>query len=174
MEYVVGINVKSKTAISLDPIELQTDMKTQVQVFERVALGKVLKASGGVGNLSLKRLVFLGNNEIEVSGNELIGYSFIPQEIGLYTVKYVLSDMLGTTSECEYEINVGQQTAPTFMSEAQLPKYFFENANYILPELNAFDATKNDYVSSTITIIDGDGERIYAKGESQHSHLHLL
>lgn len=85
---------------------------------------------------------------------------FRPERGGEYYVVLYAEDMLGKTATYVYELTVEANVHPVFLDEALLPRYFVAGFSYAIPALGAYDyADGKAQISTTISVIDGDGER---------------
>ncbi len=158
-EKVVTLQVDNRS-ISLNDISIEEHDST-AEPYERVTLADIENVGGGAGNLTVTRSITLNGKSVTILKERNGSYSFQPKETGNYTVSYTVTDLCGNTKTASYTVNVTQQTAPVFCSNAELPRYFLANAEYVLPNLTAMDANQGKTVESNITIIDGKGERSY-------------
>ncbi|MBO5481500.1 MAG: hypothetical protein J6A63_09975 [Clostridia bacterium] len=161
-EKVVTVTVES-TITPVSAVKLQTGYDTAVEQGNRVFLATAEPCTGGVGEIAYSYTVKKDGKQIPVSGNEKIGYSFIPTAVGEYTVEVTATDFLGTSKSAQYTVTVTAQTQAAFDKGVALPKYMFADAKYILPNLYGTTASGTKQAAD-ITIIDGSGSRSYTRG----------
>lgn len=61
------------------------------------------------------------------------------KEAGRYAVTYTVTDYVGRTASCSYEVNVVPSDDPVFLSNAIIPKYVLAGVAQRLPALSAYD-----------------------------------
>lgn len=95
------------------------------------------------------------------NGEEMpMGEGFRPENAGTYTVTLYAEDMLGKIATYEYALEVAANTAPIFLDEVILPRYFLAGYEYELPALNAYDyANGKTEITTAVSVKDGAGER---------------
>lgn len=119
-----------------------------------VATLNVLDASGYV-DVSVAALLWNEKTDID-------GYKFVPEKSGEYTIKYTVIDYLGQKVELSYQLNVSKYDIPVMFKAGNLPKYFMEDKQYVLPEFDMRDlsvAGSSTSLKSTITVVDGNGTK---------------
>ena len=124
------------------------------------------KITGGSGNKTVTARVYSGDNEytFDMTDGE---WAFFPETAGKWTIEYTATDYTGHTAMKTYELNVLPATAPSFRSEAVLPKVFVAGLGNRLPELTAYDYTSGKLVTApaTVTVTDKNGTKSYTAGD---------
>ena len=143
---------------------LQSGYKTSSTLGNAIKLAAVQDISGVVGMTTLSYAVTLNGQPVTLSGNTINGYQFIARSAGEYTVLVTLKDFVGNVKTQSYTVTVAESTQPAFQEAPALPQWFIQNEGYLLPTLYAVHPTTGEAVSTTLTIIDGLGERSYDGG----------
>lgn len=128
-------------------------------------VAEVESCSGGSGELSVERSVFdSSGNVVAVEDN-----TFYPQTAGTYTVRFAVTDALGTTKNFDYQINVIQNTDVVFYNDGiTMPKAFLRNTSYALPIISVADYTGESVVSSETkaVIVNSETQQIVAETDA--------
>ena len=116
--------------------------------------------SGGSGNLTVVKTVTFDGEVTEIEDG------FVPQKAGKYTVTYTVTDYLGKTVTCGYDINATYSGSPVFANGVTLPKIFISDAGYVLPELYADDYATGSHktVLADVKVEDANGTKVYKAG----------
>lgn len=161
-ERVVEIQV-NENVVAINNIEAIGAIETAAEVGNKVSLATIRANGGGAGRLTSYYSVKRDNEEIVVQGNDIMGYSFVPEKPGVYKVKAGYKDLIGNIKTYDYDLIILKQVRPAFASDAELPKQFVETVKYLLPELYATNLD-NTRTLASVTIKDGNGERAYEYG----------
>ena len=168
-DYYGNYSEKVVTVNTVNPTEYQSELFANFSEGEKVAevnnlvdVAKIEEVGGQKGNLTIEYSVTLDGEEIKLSGNLSDGYTFVPTEVGNYNVEIVVKDTNGDTITNNYVIEVSANTKNAYSSDATLPKYFIAGESYYIPQLLAIDKATGKEVDSTITYVDGAGERTYS------------
>ena len=164
-EIVSNVNI---TAEYVDGTYLTIgDKVNTTEVGNRINLASVVDFGGYLGNYSITYSVIKDGKKVDVEGNSLTGYNFVPVETGEYTAQIVYEDLVGGGKTESYIITVVNATMPSISDEVVLPSYFISEYAYKLPALYAYDYNNNkSAVKANVKIIDGTGEREYYGGET--------
>lgn len=119
--------------------------------------------NGGSGDAKYQIEVTLNGENIDV-----VNYEFYPQLVGDYQVTYYVQDFIGQTASCSYTVNVQADDKPVFVEEPILPHVFISGSQYKLPTIYLNDYTSGKAVKkeANISVVDANGERSLASGES--------
>lgn len=112
---------------------------------------------GGYGDLKMSAKVFDPDGK-EV---ELRDEYFCPMKTGAYTVRYEITDYHEQVKIKEYTVNVTKNNLPVIIDDVVLPKYIFNEKNYILPVLYGYVFTDDGYEkqAAKVYVTDQNGER---------------
>ena len=119
-----------------------------------------LELSDVSGNADVCVVAVLGNETIDVEG-----YKFIPEKSGEYTITYTVTDYLGQKVQLSYQLNISESDIPVMFKAGNMPKYFMEDKQYVLPEFDMRDlsvAGSSANIKATITVTDGNGTNTLA------------
>lgn len=133
---------------------------TKANVGNLVVLPNAYGYEGGTGKLEVAYEIELDGNSIEVRGDEINGYYFIPSKVGTYAVTIYAYDLLGVRQTHTYSVTVGSSSSPSITQKPNLPKYLLTNSKYQLPELLA-TSSNGSKTPCKIMITDGAGSREY-------------
>lgn len=131
----------------------------------KIQLADIVALNGMIGETVIERKVLLNGEEVAVEGNDISGYSFIPQTTGTYEIIIRAKDVIGNIGEATYEVVISDGADPAFETESSLPLYYIQGEEYEINGMQAKDLTTGNLVASNITIIDGLGERDYIGGK---------
>ncbi len=147
------IEVTAKATGVKDPIiAIVGDRVVEAVVGEKVAIADYA-TSGGSGKLVVETSVLSEKETVKINEN-----TFIPLQEGTYTVVYTVTDYLGHSSTAYYDVEVVFSNEPMFVTEANLPKYFFAGSNYNFEEYYAIDYKNNaEKVLATLSVEDKNG-----------------
>ena len=92
-------------------------------------------------------------------------YTFVPKQIGTYTIRYNYVDYIGNEKMLEYDVQVANNPNPVAESEIQLPKYLIEGRKIELPDCTfvSYNAMPSKTVDYKLSVIDGDGRHDLTK-----------
>ena len=167
-ERVINVAVVEVDA-SITDIYLRDGYLTAIESGNLIKLAVVEDYEGGYRNLggrddvAIDYAIDKDGKNVEYSGNEIVGYSFIPNEAGIYTVSITLTDYVGTKKTVTYDIEATKQVSPAFDKTIDLPKYIIEGAEYVLPDAMGKNANGTE-TKASVTINDGNGLRKYTSG----------
>lgn len=83
--------------------------------------------------------------------------NFLPEKLGKYLIKYIVSDYIGNQSEKTYEFTAMSNDMPIWQSEAELPSAFIAGKGYELPNIQVKDYSDGMVKDITATIFVNDG-----------------
>lgn len=161
-ERVVNVTVDTKVS-PLSKLILK-DKVTSGEVGNMIYLANYEIPKGGIKPYSIVVTVEKNGVSEKIYGNEIDGRYFMPQSKGKYKVTVTAYDYIRNSTAQSYEIEIKEPTAPSFISEAKLPRYLIGDTDYVLPELIMKDFRDNKKVSAEITIEDGNGKTSYKPG----------
>ncbi|MBQ7995750.1 MAG: hypothetical protein IJ247_06040 [Bacilli bacterium] len=128
-------SVEYPMPINIVPVSSPVSICKRGEVYEFPSF----RVEGGSGILS---------NEFQVTHNGILveqrKNSFIPKEVGKYTIRFVVSDMIGQKEIYQYELNVNENNGVVIYDDPKLPKYFLETYQYELPLIYATDFGANE------------------------------
>ncbi len=106
---------------------------------EAIALPEIIDMKGGLGTLNGKLIVYTPyGNTIDMTEDD----TFTPDEVGYYTLEFIVSDYVGNGAPNEYTImktiNVQPQATPIVYDNV-LPKFVLSGATLQLPAVDAID-----------------------------------
>lgn len=162
-EYVIPVNAIAKCpdiVLDVDSTAMEEVIGSGAQAGDRIPL-PVATASGGSGDITIKYVAVLGDEETVITGN-----IFKPIKEGNYTLKVVAIDYLDREEVVEYPISVAKADKPIFDSDPILPRYFISAREYTLPDFYADDYTSGSHVSrlTTLKVTDANGTVTVPKG----------
>ena len=147
-------------------IEIE-DAQSLTEVGNRIFLAKVTDKGGYSGDCEIKYSVNNGGQPVELEGNAITGYSFVPQTAGEYNVEIALTDLVGGGTKKNYVITVAAATMPSISDDVELPAYFISEYSYKLPALYAVDYTDGmKKIKTNVKVKDGTGEWSYSGGDT--------
>ncbi len=140
-----------------EQINIALDGETQyVDVFETVTLPPLdeVRAFGGNGKLDISLTVLAPDGEeIAVENN-----SFIPDQIGEYTLRYVATDYFGTTGTKDVSLIVSATDAPIFTQAINIPEVMIAGFTYDLPSVTAKHCDNGRVKDAVVKIFVGGNE----------------
>ena len=152
---------KDVTAPTISGLEID-DCVTNANVGNLILLPDAYGYVGGTGEIDVAYDITLDGKLVEIKGDDINGYYFIPTKVGTYTVTIYAYDLLDVRQTISYSISVGSGNSPSIDQKVNLPKYLLTDSEYTLPELMATGANGNK-VACKIMITDGNGTREYSK-----------
>ena len=143
---VVAINDSQDMTISLDQTSI-TD-----RVYSKFVLPSIddVQVTGGSGKPQVtRRIVNSNNDEIVISGD-----TFIPTEVGVYSVFYTAIDYIGNVATVKLTLNVLDTEKPIFIGDLVLPRVLIKGHTYSLPSYQGFETVNGSphYLNSSIFI----------------------
>ncbi len=153
--------IRVREAIDKISIVLPSDTAVSGKVFDSIPLPTVT-TTGGSGNIDISYALMHNGETVEIED------SFVPDDIGEYTVVIFAKDYIEQTVKTKYTVNVYADAAPMFPYEPKLPTAFISGASYKLEPLVAYDFSsggKKEIVSA-IEITDANGTFTLSAGES--------
>lgn len=162
-ERVVNVTVDDKVS-PMSKLTLK-DKVTSGEVGNIIYLANYDMPEGGIEPYSVVVTVKKDGVSQKIYGNEIDGRYFIPQSKGTYKVTIKAYDYIRNSTSQSYEIKIKKPTAPSFISEPDLPRYLIADTDYVLPEVVMKDYRDNSKVKAQITIIDGNGKTSYKLGK---------
>ena len=163
-EFVVTV-IAEENEIGELTAQLEEVYATEATSHSKISLANVAEISGTEYQTETHYRVTLGEKSIEVKGNALTGYYFIPTQAGEYSVSIVVTDVVGKSKTLEYPVSVGEVTGAVFDEDTKLLKYFIRGFEYNLPTLYAKNIVDGTQVEPEIYVVDGLGERKYTGGQ---------
>lgn len=157
----------------INSVTLNSDYAMQAQAGNVIELATVesyvdnFALNGGIARITIDYEVFKKNGEKReeqtVSGNGIVGYSFVPSSVGEYEVVISLSNYVGYTVEEKYIVTVEEQNGLAFVKKPDLPKYLVSGVEYVIPDLEGVTKDgKKEFAQ--ITVHDGNGAKDYQSG----------
>ena len=162
-ELVVNITVDDKVS-HLGELILH-DKVTSGEIGNMIYLANHERPQGGIAPYSTTVKVSKNGVSETVYGNEIDGKYFLPQSKGEYKVTVTVYDYIRNSTSKSYKIKIKEPTAPSFVSEAKLPRYLIADTEYVLPTLMMKDYRDGSEVPAKITITDGNGKTNYKSGD---------
>lgn len=129
-------------------------------------IADITQITGAIGNMEITRSVTRNGEAVELHGNDLIGYAFLPETGGTYVVTVSIRDVIGNVGAFSYEVEVTKNADISFEKEVSLPLYFLRSEAYALPQLQVKNNANGQYENAPIAVIDGLGERTYTGGKT--------
>ena len=150
------ISLKVITVSTFEDIllSLATSESEPRPAYELVSIPSIedVNIMGGIGNVVVTRKVIdPKGNEITVIGNELQ-----PTLVGDYQVKFTGTDYIGNTGEAPYVLHVEALTAPTFISEPNLPPALIKGFKYSFDNIKAINTVDDEVVEVIPEILVND------------------
>ena len=110
--------------------------------------------NGGTGEKKVQIEVVFGKETQVIEG------TFIPESLGEYTVRYIVTDYIGQTATIEYKMTV-ENGAPVFANEPFLPKYYISGSRYEVPEVvvYSYETGEKKQIPVSLSITDALGQR---------------
>ena len=139
-----------KVTIGVD-IETDKIVKT-MSLGEKLVLPEILNVSGAIGNFTTSIQAISKSKSYVVNDGV-----FVPEEAGTYSIVFGAKDILNRFGNTIYEIEVVVSDRAIFTETPNLPKYFIEGFNYIIPTINAFNFATNSAVDVSIAVSVDDG-----------------
>lgn len=124
---------KAESPLSVDFENVDTETLTGKKLYV-----KSYEISGGVGNYTAQVNVFIGNVVLETYRDE-VGTYFLPEQEGMYTVKYTVADYIGETLERRYTVTVAKNPLPIFTEDPTMPIVLTAGQENVLPTIEATD-----------------------------------
>ncbi len=128
-----------------------------------LATPNVTGGSGAdVGGVTVKTIVSCGDTVIEPTDG-----TFLPEQAGTWTVRYIATDYSGKTAEKSYTITIENGTIPVFVEKPTLWKYLISGMRYVVPEVYAYDYSSGVKTPrlAVMTLEDKNGKKTYSAGE---------
>ena len=158
-ERVVTVFVdKTDTLIPVTDLTLGEAMTT-IEVGNLVNIAEGYAYTGGTGEKTVEAEVKFGKKKIDVSGNSIDGYYFVPQEVGEYEITVFAYDELRVYDKKSYTLTVTAATAAAISQKIRLPAYFLTGYTYKLPQVAAVHGTTRELNYAQIEVTDGNGTR---------------
>ena len=109
--------------------------KTEVTAYSALSLPSFddFSVSGGSGTIEKSRLLISPNGQLTPLNED----TFIPRDVGIYTVRYQAFDYLNQAVICDLKITVNNLEDPIFLSQISLPSAFVEGEEASLPLVEA-------------------------------------
>lgn len=152
------VHIESIDTIITIEGELIGDYVTEGSVGHRVGIATI-ETSGGIGNLQTHVYAELNGVRTPIEGN-----TFRPQEPGVYTINYNVSDLVGQTKVLSYELEIVESEDPIFLEDPVLPEYIIADKAYTFNQLFAYDFISNQEVLSELFVNDGQGSNQLVTG----------
>ena len=141
-------------------IEWENGYKTSADAGELVFAAGVKAVGGGAGvvNYTLSVSDESGEKqEVDERG------AFRPKKAGAYTVKYALTDYIGTKKEFSYTVQVAATDGAVFFDEGiTFPKAFLSSIVYELPKMSVLDFANGsaEEKQAVISVADQSGKDV--------------
>ena len=115
----------------LDDIDFDLEnVPTKGEVGDSITLPSPSDITGGSGLKTFTIFASKGNYKELIKDNV-----FIPNDIGTWTITYVVQDFLGQTKEETREINVGMNENYKIIGKAPFLTHYISNCEYTMPEV---------------------------------------
>jgi hypothetical protein len=127
-----------------------------MELYFSARLPKML-VSGGSGKAKADLRVSVNGKDVPVENNV-----FIPTIGGIYSIRYVLTDYIGTTKIVEYTVAVAYSDVPR-LNNPIIPEYMSVGQEYQLPKVESeYYTIWNQRMETydTITVYKADGETV--------------
>lgn len=164
VEKVIGIDVLNSIEDTLS-VSVSQEYALEGVVGGLVKLPYIEGCDGGILPYTYIYEVSLNGQKVDLSGNEMTGYFFIPKTAGQYSVNIGVFDMLGNKETVSYDIVISQTNDASFINTPELPKYLIADAPYCLDEVY-MQSKDGNKVLANVKVLDGVGLREYNFGES--------
>lgn len=109
---VIARNASEFDDLSFTPTELPA---TEGRTLQPIAIPAASSLTGGVGKVTCATYVKAPGGEFEA-----VEESFIPYEVGTYTLRYVLTDYIGQTANFDYNVTIRGDATP-YLESVTLP-----------------------------------------------------
>ena len=150
----------------LDPIifDLPSDKLTSCEVGDEIIFTSPINIKGGSGNKSYRIHAKYGDKNIEIKEGE----TFVPDEIGEWTIEYIVKDYLNQESIKSYKLNVSMENEYTLKGEPSFLTHYISNVNYDIPDIELFHKVNNkvQLEKAKIQLLDSNGTVNYDSGSS--------
>ncbi|MGI6714431.1 MAG: hypothetical protein ACOX3K_05260 [Bacilli bacterium] len=133
IEYVSTIHILGDIPNHLSLSVVDHPSTTYLNSFTN--LGRVASFGGYVTAYRIACRLSQGNRVINADGNYIDGFHFIPDQVGIYQVRLIISDNVGNSHEFVYTLEVLNTDKPTIPHDVQLDKYYLTGFDYHLPVL---------------------------------------
>ena len=113
-----------------------------------------------------------GNKEIVVTvthagKTQAIDNSFMPDEVGDWTVTYTATDYLGTEASVSYVVKATAGDKPIYQGVPAIAPIYIAGSGYVLPEFYGYVTENGKLVRKlcSVKIEDANGTKVYSAGE---------
>ena len=117
--------------------------------------------TGDSGFATVKKTVTLGDKTYEITDG------FIPEEKGVWTVTYTVSDYIGRVGTASYEVDAQIGEGYVVLDEIVMPKIFVAGSEYTLPVVyaNDYSSGKPERILCDVVVTDSNGVKTYKAGD---------
>lgn len=160
-EYWITAVKELETPVSITLSDKETDNGVCGESIT-LATPNVTGGSGAdVGGVTVKTIVSCGDTVIEPTDG-----TFLPEQAGTWTVRYIATDYSGKTAEASYTITIEKGTIPVFVEKPTLWKYLMSGMRYVVPEVYAYDYSSGVKTPRLAEMIleDENGKHTYSAG----------
>lgn len=138
-----AVKVLDGIAVSADSVETTAITGESVEVSPTV--------TGGSGAYAIDVVV------ADAQGNACAveNGAFVPQNAGVYTVTYTVTDHIGNKATAKHTVTVTAKNTAVFEGEPRLPAAFVDGMTYTLPTVYAIDYTSGtaERVAATVSVV---------------------
>ena len=155
------VNTKRYDVVAHDNVGAFT--ATTATTLSTALMGEEIKlpavnVENAFGNITNKITITKPNGDVV----EVDGDTYIFDASGNHTVKYVVSDYVGQTTEVTYTVNATTNATPVARDELYLPNYLAKGFTAKFPEYTFYDYSGDTVkaIPATITVKDGSGNHV--------------
>lgn len=141
--------------------DLPNSRVSNAEVGDTLVIDSPINLTGGSGNKTYVVNASLGDKIIPINGN-----TFIPDDIGEWTITYSAIDYLGQVKSISYKINVKMSREYALKGNLELLNYYISGSNYLLPEVELFHKNGDavEVVIADIVVKDVNGTNTVKSG----------
>lgn len=143
--------------------DLPGSLVSSCEVGDVVLIENPANISGGSGNKSFEIKAIHGDKVVNINEG-----TFIPDDMGKWTISYIVKDYLNQEKEKSYDIDVAMSKEYALKGNLKLLDYYVSGSAYQLPEVELFHKVgdKVEVVIADVTVNDASGSRVVKTGTS--------